>query len=362
MAATTTRWAATARGLDDGGFLSFGHFCKSLAVERSSARAASALEGWRSSIAYKAPSGMFEGSGADGGDLVPAQFVDRIYQRMKANSILEYLDPIAATTRTVTIPVLKEDSRADASRHGGMLGYWHGGSEAVQYTGTRPIFRTVNLQLKKLTVSTYATAELLEDAATLDRFLTDLAARELNYQINDMVINGPGGSRPLGILNSGSKITVTAVTGQGANTIVSQNITDMAARCLEPFIWLCNKQTMAQVLRMFLASGHASNDALLQPGPDGTWLLHNAPVVVVEQCAALGTEGDLICFSPSRYACAVQGGIQTFMSIHLRFDYDEHLYKFRIRFDGQPYDDVALTPAHGSDTLSGIVTLSSTRT
>ena len=57
----------------------------------------------------------------------------------------------------------------------------------------------------------------------------------------------------------------------------------------------------------------------------------------MEQCQSLGTAGDVILFAPDGYACIVKGGIESFMSIHLLFDYDETQAVFKWRFqDGRP--------------------------
>jgi hypothetical protein len=48
--------------------------------------------------------------------------------------------------------------------------------------------------------------------------------------------------------------------------------------------------------------------------------------------------------------------------MHLRFDYDETVFKFTLRMDAQPLWDVPLTPFKGTNTQSPFVALSSTRT
>ena len=316
----------------------------------------------------KAPSGMFENSDPDGGDLIPREFSNQIYQRMVAkNNILSYLSPITVSGNTLTVPALKEDSRADGSRGGGILGYWDG--EANQYTFSKSRYRTVNLRLHKLTVYTAVTDELMQDSPiALQTFLLSKAPDEINFKINDGVINGTGAGMPLGIHNAGSKITVTAVSGQGAGTIVYQNITDMWMRCVAGqrtnAVWLYNQDTESQLVRMYMATGTAAGVALFTPNADNApgFRLMARPALVMEQCQSVGTAGDLILFAPEGYACIVKGGIESFMSIHLRFDYDETVFKWRFRMDAQPYDNVALTPYKGSNTVSSVVELSSTRT
>jgi hypothetical protein len=45
------------------------------------------------------------------------------------------------------------------------------------------------------------------------------------------------------------------------------------------------------------------------------------------------------------------------MSIHLRFDYDESVFRFIFRLDGAPWWPAALTPYKGSNTQSCFVNL-----
>jgi hypothetical protein len=48
------------------------------------------------------------------------------------------------------------------------------------------------------------------------------------------------------------------------------------------------------------------------------------------------------------------------MSIHVKFDYDESVFRFVMRVDGQPWRASALTPYKGgsSNTLSHFIALS----
>ncbi len=54
-----------------------------------------------------------------------------------------------------------------------------------------------------------------------------------------------------------------------------------------------------------------------------------------------------------------KGGIEAAMSIHVKFVYDESVFRFVLRVDGQPERASALTPYKGGAgaTLSHFVTL-----
>ena len=72
------------------------------------------------------------------------------------------------------------------------------------------------------------------------------------------------------------------------------------------------------------------------------------PVFPIEQCASVGTVGDIIFVDVANgYVVAEKGGIQADMSIHVQFVYDESVFRFVMRVDGQPVRASALTPYKG---------------
>lgn len=101
---------------------------------------------------------------------------------------------------------------------------------------------------------------------------------------------------------------------------------------------------------MYLAVGTGGSAVYIPPGglssaPYGT--LMGRPVIPIQQCASIGTVGDIIHADFNGYLLATKGGIQTDMSIHVRFIYDESCFRFVYRCDGQPMLASAITPAKG---------------
>ena len=85
--------------------------------------------------------------------------------------------------------------------------------------------------------------------------------------------------------------------------------------------------------------------------------LFGRPIVPLEQCSALGAVGDIILGDMSQYLLIDKGGINSASSIHVRFLYDESVFRFIYRVDGQPIWNKPITPYKGSNTLSPFVTL-----
>ena len=62
--------------------------------------------------------------------------------------------------------------------------------------------------------------------------------------------------------------------------------------------------------------------------------------------------GDIILADMNGYILAQKGGIQADMSIHVRFEYDESVFRFVLRIDGQPVRASVLTPYKGGATAT----------
>ncbi len=82
--------------------------------------------------------------------------------------------------------------------------------------------------------------------------------------------------------------------------------------------------------------------------------LMGLPLFLTEHCQALGTVGDIVLADWSQYLIGGKagGGIQTASSMHLYFNYDKTVYRFVLRYDGQPWWQSALTPKHGGATAT----------
>lgn len=355
------------------GYGSFGEFSRDILT--ASKKAPEYTEKMRSLLEQthsKSVSGMSTLVGEDGGITIPPAFSAAIFERAyNASSLLPRVDQYTVTNNSMAFLVNQETSRATGSRWGGVRAYWL--NEGGQYTGTKPKLGEMRLTLKKLTIMAFATNELLSDSPwALETYLQRIASSELDFMLSDAIINGNGAGVPKGILASTSpKVTQAAVSGQGSGTVTATNISAMWSRMYAPSranaVWFINQEVEPQLdkLALSIGSGGSTWPLYLPPGgladaPFGR--LKGRPVVPIEYCAALGTEGDIILADLSQYCAITKGGLMSAMSMHLRFDFDEMAFKFSYRFDGQPWWPTALTPYKGSNTQSCFVTLSSSRT
>ena len=319
----------------------------------------------------KAIVGSSENVPADGGFLVQTDYATTLLEKtFAASDIINriFRIPISANANGVKIPAVADSSRADGSRSGGIRAYWaaEGATKTPSYTS----FAQVALELKKLIGYTTCTDELLEDVSALEAWIGRAFAAEFDFKIADAIINGTGVGQPLGILAAPCLVTVTAETGQGATTIVTENIIKMWARRFGPhtknYVWLINQDIEPQLYTMGLAIGTGGIPVYMPAGglsgaPYST--LFGKPVIPCEQCASLGAAGDIILADLSQYVMIDKGGMKSASSIHVNFTTDQTAFRFVYRCDGQPLWVSALTPYKGTgNTQSPFIVLNATRT
>lgn len=305
-------------------------------------------------------SGANESVPSDGGFLVQTDFASELLKHTFETGILAprcKKIPISTNANALKINALDDSSRANGARWGGIQTYWE--NEADELVSAKPKFRTMDLSLKKLTGLCYATDELLQDAAALQSVITQGFAEEFGFKIDDTILNGNGSGQPLGILNSPALVTVAAETSQTAKITV-ENLIKMWSRCWgrsrANAVWYVNQEIepLLYTLKIgdvpvYLPAGGLSEK------PYAT--LFGRPIVPLEQCSALGSVGDIILGDMSQYLLIDKGGINAASSIHVRFLYDESVFRFIYRVDGQPIWNKPITPYKGSNTLSPFVTL-----
>lgn len=311
-------------------------------------------------LSTRAASGLNETTPSDGGFLVQQDFVTELLKRTYETGILASKVkkiPISTNANGMKINAIDEDSRANGSRWGGVQTYWEG--EADEITASKPKFRQMELSLKKLTGLCYATDELLQDAAALEAVIRQAFAEEFGFKIDDAILSGSGEGEPLGILNSGAIVTVAKEASQ-TDTITVENLVKMWnrlwSRSRANAVWYINQELEPYLYTLKIGDKPVYIPAGgLSEKPYGT--LFGRPVVPIEQCSAAGEVGDIILADIGQYLLIDKGGIKSASSIHVRFLYDENVFRFIYRVDGKPIWTKPLTPYKGSATVSPFVTL-----
>ena len=270
--------------------------------------------------------------------------------------------PIGANTNRLRALGIDETSRANGSRWGGVQAYWIAEAETV--TKSKPKFREIDMALQKLLALCYVTDDLLQDATALEAIVKQAYADEMSFKIDDAIINGSGVGMPLGVLNSDALVTVAKEKDQAAGTIKYENILKMwssvPARLRANAVWYINQEIEPQLYTMALNIGTGGAPVFLPSGGASSSqysTLLNRPIIPIEQCSVLGKKGDIILADPTQYIGIDKKAPTADVSIHVRFLYDEQVFRFIYKFNGTPYRNKPITPYKGANSLSPFVTL-----
>lgn len=311
-------------------------------------------------LSTRAASGLNETNPSDGGFLVQKDFVSELLKKTFETGILApkvRKIPISTNSNGLKINAVEDDNRTNGNRFGGVQTYWT--DEAEKFAESKPKFRQIDLSLKKLTGLCYATDELLQDAAALEAVIRQAFQEEFAFKIDDAILHGNGAGQPLGILKSNAVVKQELEIGQTAK-ITAENIVKMWARLWSrskgAAEWYINQELEPHLYTLKIGD----TPVYVPPGgmsasPYGKLL--GRPVVPLEQCPAAGDVGDITLADFSQYLLIDKGGINAASSIHVRFLYDEAVFRFVYRVDGQPIWNKPITPYKGSNTLSPFVTL-----
>lgn len=290
-------------------------------------------------------SGMSEMVDSEGGFLVEQDFLPGLLRNVYDNSQLAnlcYKVPIGAGKNGVKFRYIDETSRADGSRAGGVRAYWE--DEADAPTATNPKIARGSLELVDLKALCYATDDLLEDASAMEAIIMKEFGEEMAFKLQDAIVNGDGAGKPLGVLNSDALVSIAKESGQDADTVVTENILNMwksiPASSRGKAIWLYNQELEDQLETLNYAIG--TSGVLMKLFLDGK--IKGRPAIPIEQCAAPGDVGDIICMDPSKYMLIDKSGVKSQSSIHVRFIYNETTFRFIYRVNGQPLKSSKITP------------------
>ncbi len=300
----------------------------------------------------RAPAGLGETDPSGGGFPVQVDFASTILQRVYTlGEVAQRVFKLGITTNAngIKIPGIDETSRATGSRWGGVQAYWVGEGDAAN--ATKPKFRLIELDLKKIMAVWYVTDELLADAGVLTGIANEAFAQELMFMVEDSIFRGSGAGQPQGFLNSPALITVPKETGQATQTILYQNLLKMWARMWARSrlnsVWFINQEIEPQLYAVNQTIGTAGVPVFLPAGgisaaPYAT--LFGRPIIPVEYAAPLGTPGDIVLADLSQFVLADKNEVQQASSVHVRFLTDEMAFRVTYRVDGQSIWRAPLTP------------------
>lgn len=293
-----------------------------------------------------------ESFGADGGFAVPPQFMASIEQAWASDeNLAQRFNPIISSSNVVSL-VVDETTPHAAS---GIQGAWT--DEAGASTPYKPVLQQRNVQLWKVQALAHLSDELLQDSAAIESYVSAKMGAKLASLVSDSIVNGNGNGKPIGLLSSPAKVSVTRTTG---SNVKAEDVTNMVAR-LRPgsygrSFWLAHSSVLPMIWRMVIGQMPVyAQDFRVSPYGQ----LLGRPLFVSEYCQTLGTSGDLILVNPDGYFCARKGaGIETASTIAFAFDQGLQSFRATMRWGATPLLSAAIGRKNGSDTVSDVVVIS----
>ena len=335
-----------------GEFKSMGEMAKAIMLLRKGGQADPRL-----ALYTKAPSNwQSEGTGTDGGFAVPPVFVPEIKDVPGFRPTVLPLFNVEITAGNSIEFVV--DETAPWNTASGIQAYW--GAEGAQKTSSKAALTSKLIKLEKVYALVNATDELLEDAPRFEAHLTRKAPQVIQAKIDNALINGTGVGEPLGLLNAGSKVTVTRAN---ASQISVLDLTKLKSQVLHNDIselaFIASPTAIAYMEYQQFAGwtgviGERSPNTM---SPVAYML--GIPVISSQFAKALGTSGDVICVNRNGYLVGAKGSTPKFdISRDLYFDYDMTAFRFVYRLNGLPMLNTTITGGDGSTTYSHISVLS----
>jgi len=265
---------------------------------------------------------------------------------------------ISSNSNSIKLNGVDESSRV-SNLWGGIQVYMV--DEGGTITASKPKFRRIELNLHKMAGICYLTEELMSDMVALEGWVRQGFESAFAFKMDDQIFQGTGAGECLGIMNGGGLVSVDKEDGQGA-TVIAENVINMYSRIFAESrsnaVWLINQNVEPQLFTMSISVGTGGVPVYMPAGglsgqPYGT--LFGRPVVPIQQCATMGTTGDIVLADLSNgYILARKGGMRQDVSIHVEFLTDQQILRFITRMDGQPVRATPLTPFKGgSDYTQG---------
>jgi HK97 family phage major capsid protein len=300
---------------------------------------------------------------SEGGLLVPEEFRSQIMRlAMESSVVRPRATVIPMGSPRVHVPCVDETSRV-SSVFGGVIVYRT--EEGAEFVESSAAFASIKLDVTKQTALSHVPNELIRDWGAFGAFMDATLPAAMGFYEDLDFLSGNGVGAPLGALHSSNTalVSVTAASGQAANTIVWENVIAMYARMLpsslNTAVWVASPDTFAQLATMALSIGTGGSAVWLTDGRGAPVLtLLGRPVIMTEKApAALGSVGDLSFVDFSMYLIGDYQTLTIDSSPHVKFTSDKTTFRAIARNDGRPWLQSPLTPHNNSASLSPFVQL-----
>ena len=296
--------------------------------------------------------------GPSGGYSVPEYWTASIFDTGLESEIVRPRATVyPMDSEMLHIPAWDSMNHTNGTMFGGFtISYLGENQDATPVTGK---LRQITLTSHKVGIYTEISREAQTSGVSLETQLRTKLTQAVSFLLDRDFLTGNGISKPLGVLNSPSKITVARATASQVNyqdvyTLYGR----LAPECQANAVWVASHSVLPQLMNM-----QVGNELIFNPITTGgiagpvPMSLFGKPLLFTEKVPALGTEGDLMLVDFSQYALGLRQEVVLDISNAPGWTRDVISLRCIVRIDGSSLWQSAITPLNGSDTLSWCVVL-----
>ncbi len=296
------------------------------------------------------------GTGSDGGFLIPTEYSRKVWNHSIGDELVRpraTVVPMTSNEKIVPATVIGDHS---SSLFGGVTASWK--EEGSLLDDTRPKFRALKLQAKKLSLYGTASNEFLRDSSGAgDSAFRTTFMGALGWTIDNVSLRGNSGNIT-GIIDSPCTITQAKDSAQTADTISYTNLTGMLSK-LHPAlhkgaVFVVHPSCIPELASLNIGT---DNHYQIISESNGSMKILSLPVVISEHASILGDEADVMLCNFSQLAIGMREHMRLDKSADVRFDYDEVAMRLISRLDIAPLWDEPMTLRDGSHEVSPFVVL-----
>lgn len=266
--------------------------------------------------------GMYEGTGANGGFLVPEEFRNEVIRKARALVAVRQAGARVITTSSNSLNIPVEATTGQ--------GEWL--AERGTYNDNAPTFGNLNFTPFKYGRLVKVSDELLADSAVnIANYLADLYAREFGDAQDKAFLQGTGTGQPKGIVNDTSVPTVAFNAANGGDNIIDLKYT-VPIKYHSNLVFVMNGATAQIVRKMKDGSGNflwrTGNGSLADGQPE---TLDGRPVYLSDYVP----NGTIIVGDFSNYFIVERAGMTIQRSDHFAFNTGEIAFRGEMRLDAK---------------------------
>lgn len=277
-----------------------------------------------------------EDADASGGNTVPTDFLNQLYQHMIHLAAIRQTNVRILTTdggNAIELPKTASFGTATIKGEGSAL------------AGTDPSFGQLTLNAWKYGQLLHVSNELLADTGVdLEGFIAQDLGRALGQVTGAAFVTGDGSNKPRGVTTAVAADAGTAVQ-VGSATVETDNLIDLFYSPIPPYrangFWLMADSTEKAIRKL----KNADDQYVWQPGlqagvPDQ---ILGRPVVIDPNMPAVASAALSVVFGDfNGFVIRESGNIRVDTSEHLKFAEDQRSYRAVMRVDSDLMDDNAL--------------------